>query len=284
MAGVGQAGRAGIELAGRSWGAWVRWTRWAFRLGGGVNTAREVGALGLIALGTLVTERGRASRVMGRLVQEQVLRAGVRLLPLVCFLGVAMGAVIVGQTTLLLEQVGQGAVLGPLLATVVVRELAPLTAALVVLARVGTATVAELGMSRASGEVEALEVLGIDPVHYLVVPRLVGFSAAVVCLAVYLVLVSLGTGYVVAFVRGLELRPMEFAGMVAGALSWVDFPLVGLKTAGFGALTSMVICYHGLARPLRMEEVGEATTRTVAHTLVACLVFDAVFMPVYMVL
>jgi phospholipid/cholesterol/gamma-HCH transport system permease protein len=154
----------------------------------------------------------------------------------------------------------------------------------VVLARVGTATVAELGMARASGELEALEVLGIDPVHYLVVPRMVGFSAAVVCLAVHLVLASMASGYVVAFVRGLDMRPWEFAGMVAGALSWVDFPLLGLKTAGFGVLTSMIICYHGLARPLRMEEVGEATTRTVAHTVVACMLWDALLVPVYLAL
>jgi predicted LPLAT superfamily acyltransferase len=134
------------------------------------------------------------------------------------------------------------------------------------------------------GKVEALEALGIDPVHYLVVPRLVGMSAAVVCLAAYLVLTSLGAGYVVAFIRGLAMTPGDFAGAVAGALSWVDFPLLALKTAGFGVLTSMIICFHGLARPLRMEEVGEATTRTVAHTLVACVVLDGLFVPVYLAL
>ncbi len=263
---------------------WVRWMAWAPWLGNGIETARQVGAFALIAAGTLVTERRRATRVIGPLVQSQVARAGVRVLPIICFMGVAIGALIVSQTTLLLVQVGQADLVGPLLATVVVRELAPLTAALVVLARVGTATVAELGLARAMGEVEALEALGIDPVHYLVVPRLVGMSAAVVCLAAYLVLTSLGAGYVVAFMRGLAMTPGDFAGAVAGALSWVDFPLLALKTAGFGVLTSMIICFHGLARPLRMEEVGEATTRTVAHTLVACVVLDGLFVPVYMAL
>lgn len=276
-----EAHASGASGSGRRVARGMAWVPW---LGTGIDTARQVGAFTLIAFGTLATQRRHATRVIGPMVQAQVARSGVRVLPIICFLGVAIGALIVSQTTLLLVQVGQGNLVGSLLATVVVRELAPLTAALVVLARVGTATVAELGMARAMGEVEALEALGIDPVHYLVVPRLVGMSAAIVCLTGYLVLTALGAGYVVAFARGLSMTPADFAGAVAGALSWVDFPLLALKTAGFGVLTSMIICFHGLARPLRMEEVGDATTRTVAHTVVACVLLDGLFVPVYLAL
>ena len=276
-----EAHASGASGAGHRVARGMAWVPW---LGTGIDTARQVGAFTLIAFGTLATQRRHATRVIGPMVQAQVARSGVRVLPIICFLGVAIGALIVSQTTLLLVQVGQGNLVGSLLATVVVRELAPLTAALVVLARVGTATVAELGMARAMGEVEALEALGIDPVHYLVVPRLVGMSAAIVCLTAYLVLTALGAGYVVAFARGLSMTPADFAGAVAGALSWVDFPLLALKTAGFGVLTSMIICFHGLARPLRMEEVGDATTRTVAHTGVACVLRDGLFVPVYLAL
>jgi ABC-type transporter Mla maintaining outer membrane lipid asymmetry permease subunit MlaE len=77
---------------------------------------------------------------------------------------------------------------------------------------------------------------------------------------------------------------MEFFRVVADALSWVDFPLLALKTLAFGVLTSMIICYHGLADPLRLEDIGRATTRTVAHTLVASLLVDALFLPVYLLL
>ncbi len=212
------------------------------------------------------------------------MRAGVNVLPIVCFLGMALGVVIVGQTVLLLVQVGQTKLMGPLLVTVVVRELAPLTAAMVVLARVGTAAVTELGTARAVGEVEALEALGIDPIHYLVVPKLIGFTVSIVCLTVYMILSALVAGYVVAFFRGLSMEPLEFFQVVADALSWVDFPLLALKTLVFGVLTSMIICYHGLADPLRLEDLGRATTRTVARTLIASLLVDALFLPVYLLL
>lgn len=255
------------------------WVRWLYR---GVDTTRRVGAFTLISLGALFTQRRVAPKVIGPLVQEQVFRAGVRVLPIVFFLGAALGLVIVGQTVLLLVQVGQGTLVGPMMITVMVRELAPLTAALVVLARVGTATVTELGTARAMGEVEALEVLGIDPVHYLVVPRLVGFSVATVSLTTFIAAVSMVSGYVSAFLRGLPMTPGEFMWAVISALSWMDFPLLGLKSLGFGVVTSMVICHHGLAQPLRIEEVGQVTTRTVAHALVGCLVLDGLFLPFYL--
>ena len=250
----------------------------------GLRSSRRIGAFTLIALGTLVTKFGASPRVIRPRAQEEILRAGVNVLPIVCFLGMALGVVIVGQTVLLLVQVGQTKLMGPLLVTVVVRELAPLTAAMVVLARVGTAVVTELGTARAVGEVEALEALGIDPIHYLVVPRLIGFTVSIVCLTVYMILSALVAGYVVAFFRGLSMGPLEFFEVVADALSWVDFPLLALKTLAFGVLTSMIICYHGLADPLRLEDLGRATTRTVARTLIASLLVDALFLPVYLLL
>jgi phospholipid/cholesterol/gamma-HCH transport system permease protein len=251
---------------------------------GTLLSSRRIGAFSLIVLGTLATRRSDASRVIRPLIQYQILRAGIRVLPIVCFLGAALGIVIVGQTVLLLLQVGQMKLAGPLLVNLLIRELAPLAASLVVLARVGTATVAELGTARALGQVEALEALGIDPIHYLIVPRLVGLTTAVVCLTAYMILFALGFGYLFAFLRGLNLAPGEFFGLVSGALEWVDFPLLALKTTAFGLLTSLIICYHGLAQPLRLEEIGEATTRAVAQTVVACLVVDALFIPVYLLL
>jgi phospholipid/cholesterol/gamma-HCH transport system permease protein len=247
-------------------------------------TARRLGSFTLITGATLAQKFGSSGAVIRPLIRQQLVRCGIRLLPLTCFLGAALGLGIVGQVVQLLVQVGQTPLTGALLVTVVIRELAPLTVALVVLARVGTAMVAELGTARALGEVEALEALGVDPIHYLVVPRVVGVTLSVFGLSVYLLLCALAAGYVFAFLRGLPLRPGDFFALIANALSWVDFPLFGLKTLAFGVLISLVICYHGLARPLRLEEVGAATTRTVAQCVVACLTLDAFFIPVYLLL
>lgn len=257
---------------------------WLAAFVGEWRSLTRLGAFILITLATTVRRYRDNSRVIRPQVLGEIHRCGVRLLPIVGFLGVVLGIVFVGQTVSLMEQVGASNFMGTLMVTVFLREMAPMIAGLLVLARVGTASVVELGTARALGEVEALEVLGIDPIHYLVVPRVVGFAAAVVSLTAYLILISLGSGYVFAYARGLKASPMEFFTAIAGAMTAMDFPLLVLKTLLFGALTGWVICYQGLARPMTLEEVGPATTRTVAVCVVGCLLIDAFFITVYLLL
>jgi phospholipid/cholesterol/gamma-HCH transport system permease protein len=257
---------------------------WLAAFVGEWRSLTRLGAFILITLATAVRRYRDNSRVIRPQVLGEIHRCGVRLLPIVGFLGVVLGIVFVGQTVSLMEQVGASNFMGTLMVTVFLREMAPMIAGLLVLARVGTASVVELGTARALGEVEALEVLGIDPIHYLVVPRVVGFAAAVVSLTAYLILISLGSGYVFAYARGLKASPMEFFTAIAGAMTAMDFPLLVLKTLLFGALTGWVICYQGLARPMTLEEVGPATTRTVAVCVVGCLMLDALFITVFLLL
>ena len=146
------------------------------------------------------------------------------------FLSAALGLVVIGQTVSWLTRVGAINFLGTVMVVVVVRELGPLVTALLVLARVGTANVIELGTARAMGEVEALEALGIDPVHYLVVPRVVGMALGVFALTVYLILGALFSGYLWAFVQDVPLRPGDYFRQLAGALSGMDFALLAVKT------------------------------------------------------
>ena len=134
-------------------------------------TLQGLGAFALITLGVMITRFRAARAVIRPLVFAEISRAGLRLLPLFLFMAVALGLVVIGQTVSWLTRVGAINFLGTVMVVVVVRELGPLVTALLVVARVGTANVIELGTARATGEVEALEALGIDSVHYLVVPR-----------------------------------------------------------------------------------------------------------------
>jgi phospholipid/cholesterol/gamma-HCH transport system permease protein len=249
-----------------------------------IETIRRIGAFTLITLGVVATKWRKAPRVIWPQVRHQIARGGVRLLPWASFVGLALGIVIIGQTLALLSRVGATNLSGVLMVTVVVRELGPLAAALLVLARVGTATVVELGTARALGEVEALEALGIDPIHYLVVPRLIGLTVSIFCLSIYLILIALVGGYMFAFLKNLPMPPGEYIGQLAEALRWEDFPLLAFKTIAYGVLISLIICYQGLAQPLSLEDVARATTRTVAQAVVSCVVIDACFIGIYLLL
>lgn len=249
-----------------------------------VDTTHKLLAFGLITLGVLATKFNTAPTVVHPLIRKQISLAGVRLLPMITFLALVLGFAVIGQTVSLLTQVGAQSLAGGVMVTVVVRELGPLLAALVVLLRVGTATVVELGMARAMGEVEALEALGIDPVHFLVVPRVVGLGVAVYALTAYLILGTLASGYLFAFVQDVPLTPGEYFRQIALALSWPDFVLVGLKSVAFGMIISLVTCFQGLARPLQLQDVSIVTTRALVASLLACVALDASFIVVYLLL
>ena len=241
------------------------------------DKVRGLGAFGLITLGVLVTKLNVASPVMHPLIRNQIYRAGVRLLPGVAFIAMAIGFVVVGQTIALLTRVGVQDMAGTIMITVIVRELGPLATALLVLARVGTATVIELATARALGEVEALEALGIDPIHYLVVPRVLGLSLSIFALTVYLILTALVGAYLFAFLQDVPLTPEAYVGQLAAALRWDDFILLTFKTLGFGIIIAVVTCYEGLSRPLRLEDVSGAATRAVESSVILCVALDAVF-------
>ena len=247
-----------------------------------ILTVQGLGAFALITVGVMFSKLGAARTVLRPLVLAQISRAGLQLLPMVLFLAAALGLVVIGQTVSLLSRVGANQYLGMVMVMAVVRELGPLLTALLVLSRVGAANVIELGTARALGEVEALEALGIDPIHYLVVPRVIGMAVGVFALTVYLIIGALISGYLWAFIQDVPLYPGEYLEQLAGALTGLDFVLLALKTGFFGAIIATVTCYHGLAQPLRLEEISGATIRAVAQCVILCVLLDAVFILIYL--
>lgn len=274
------AAQATTEPAVSLWGRYTETTGVAilrsFRI------LQELLAFAMIALGVTATRFNAGRPVVRPLLYQQIWACGVRLLPMIGLLAFALGLVIIGQTVALLTQVGAQEYIGLVMVTVVFRELGPLLTAIIVLARAGTATVVELGTVRALGEVEALESLGIDPIHYLVMPRLIALSVSVFCLTTYAVLIAIGSGWLFAFLQDVPLTIGAYFAQIGDALHWQDFLLLALKTIFFGIVIAVVNCYHGLARPLKVEEVSHVTTRAVVESVIGCVLIDALFIVGYL--
>jgi len=245
-------------------------------------TIQGLGAFALITLGVLLKKQGVAREVMQPRVRQEITRAGVALLPMFLFVALALGFLVIGQTISALAKVGATNYLGATMVIVIVRELGPLLAAMLVLARVGTANVIELGTARALGEVEALEALGIDPVHYLIVPRVIGLALGIFALTIYLIIGSLASGYLFAFLQDVPLKPGDYFRQIAEALDWLDFALLAVKTIAFGFFIAVVTCYHGLAQPLRLEDVSRVAVRAVTQGVIVCVLVDAFFIVWYL--
>ncbi len=248
---------------------------------GSFAVLRELLAFGLIALGVGLSKFMVARRVVHPLIFLEIRRSGLRLLPMVLFLGTALGLLIIGQTVALLTRVGAQQYIGTVMVSVVIRERGPLLTAILVLARAGTSTVVELGTMRALHEVQGLESLGIDPIHYLVVPRMLGLGVAVFALTTYLVLAAILSGLLFTFLQDVPLRPAAYFGQLGEALRWLDFALFGAKTVLFGVVIAVVSCYHGLAHPLGFGDLSHAAERAVVEGVIGCVLLDVIFVAGY---
>ena len=250
-----------------------------------LQTLRGMIAFALITLGVLITKSSKSHRVIYPLIFKEVYRSGVKLIPMFAFTSAALGLAVIGQAAAQLSKIGaSNEWLGTIMVTVVVREIGPLLTAMLVLSRSGTSNVIELGTARALGEVEALESLSIDPIHYLVVPRVVGMALGVFALTVYFIAGALISGYACAFLQNVALRPADYLQQLADGLVYMDFAILALKSTAFGILIAVITCYHGLAQPLQLEQVSRATISAVAQSILACVLLDAFFILIYIVL
>ncbi len=209
-------------------------------------------------------------RVVNEQVRLQIKFTGIDALTLVVAVGMGLGAVTVIQAFTQLSALGAEAYIGPILVLIVIRELGPLLAAILVIGRSATAIAAELASMKLNDEVDALEAFGIDPHQYLLLPRALGAVVSLFALMACFDAAALAGGFLVARLRfGLPLGP--FLEGVRGALTYADLWITPLKAFLFGGAIAFHAAYYGLAVHRSQTEVPQAVTRTV----VAC--FGVVF-------
>ena len=233
------------------------------RLVAAVAYTVEVFLLAYLAFRAVAFDRAQGLRAVLRVVSAQIFFTGWQALPLVTVLALAAGGIVVMQASAQLSLIGNADMVGNLMIVVIVREVGPLLTALLVIARSGTAVASELGNMRVGREIEALESLGIDPLSFIVFPRLVGGVISVLCLAFYFDVIALFGGF--ALTRLLHDMPFEFyAASLARAFGPQDAALFFLKNGFSGVIIFLVACRQGLSVKQSSHEVPNATTTAVS--------------------
>jgi len=158
-----------------------------------------------------------------------------------------------------------------------VRELYPVMAGIIVGARIGANLAANLATMQISEQVEALEVMGVDPMHHLVAPRLWAVTLMVPVLCAYAIVIGLAASYVAA-VAQLDLNSGTFIAQLKSQVQWTDLAAGVLKGLVFGWLVACIACFHGYSAKKRdgAEGVGIATNRAIVQASVACIVFNMI--------
>jgi phospholipid/cholesterol/gamma-HCH transport system permease protein len=165
--------------------------------------------------------------------------------------------------------------LGGLFALIVMREFAPLVCAIVMAGVVGTAICADLGARKIREELDALMVLGIDPIRSLVVPRFLALMALTGLFDVYALLFGTFGGMLVTLSNGAPLGPF-FSTYFTNATT-VEFAASLIKTTIFGAVIALVCCYKGLTASGGSEGVGRAVNQAIVIAFLAIGAIDYVF-------
>ena len=234
-----------------------------------------VGELG-VALATALLNLRRVRWKDTLQIAESV---GVNALPIVVLIGFLMGLIMAFQAAIPLGRFGAQLYVANLIGLSVLRELGPLMTAIVVAGRSGSAFAAELGTMKVREEIDALITMGLDPVRFLVVPRVIAAVLMTPLLTIFADLVGLIGGSTVLLSLGFSLT--TFFHQVQSAVSYGS--LVGglVKAFVFGILVAGIGCLRGLQTKTGATAVGESATQAVVSGIVLITITDGIFSVVY---
>ena len=209
-------------------------------------------------------------------------RAGIDALPIVLLIGFLLGLILAFMSAASFRQFGVEVYVADLIAIGLFRELGPLITAIILAGRSGSAFAAEIGSMKVNEEIDALETMGLPPVVFLALPRVIASTLVMPILSIFSVVAGLIGGVIVLFSVGVPAS--TYWSHVIAATSLTNILLGLLKAAVFGVLVGLVGCSHGLMASRTADAVGRAATAAVVGSLVLITVFDGIFAVLFFLL
>ncbi len=209
-------------------------------------------------------------------VLQHMLFMGVRSTLIVVVVSGFMGMIISMQMAYILKKFEATLYTGSLVGVSFARELGPLLAAIVLSGRVGASIAAELGTMKVDEEIEALHVMGINPLRYLVSPRILAILIMLPCLTMLADVVGIVGGFVIG-VCNLFIEPMLYVQKTFDALVLKDLFTGLIKSFFFAFIIGIIGCYQGLTVKGGAEGVGKGTQNAVVVSIVLVILADCFF-------
>jgi phospholipid/cholesterol/gamma-HCH transport system permease protein len=208
-------------------------------------------------------------------VLDQFFEIGNASLLMVCILSFFIGGVIALQTGPVLVERGLASAVGGLVGLSMCKELAPVMMSILIAGRIGSAMAAEIGSMRVYQEIDALRTMNINPVHYLVLPRIIAIAVALPLLVIFAILVGWLGG---ALVSANNIRiDISFQAFFMNLRDVVDLPDVAngvFKSLCFALVIGLVSCHQGLVTIGGPRGIGRSVTKAVVNSIVLIVLFD----------
>jgi phospholipid/cholesterol/gamma-HCH transport system permease protein len=250
----------------------------AVEVGEGVLTIagglkEEVTFIGEVSLG-LVANLARPKAMRWREVWRIFETAGINALPIISLISLLVGLIIAFEAAAPFAMFGAQIFIANMLGLIMARELSGLMTAVILAGRSGSAFAAELGTMKVNEELNALETMGLSPMRFLVVQRVLAGILLTPLLTVYSIFVAIMGGVLVMMAMGFSLDTIYI--QMAETLKWRDIAIGVGKGVIFGALIGGIGCLRGLQTKQGPSAVGESTTRAVVTTILLVIIADAV--------
>ncbi|HVU16020.1 MAG TPA: ABC transporter permease [Candidatus Didemnitutus sp.] len=215
---------------------------------------------------------------------SEIQACGAMALPIVGLISFLVGVTMAYTGSLVVRQYGGDIWLADMVGLAVVREMGPMMAAVVLAGRTGAAFAATLGNMKANEEIDALQTLGVSPVDFLVMPRIVALFLMMPLLALYSDAVGVLGGMAIAYAPPMHIPPSLYWAETKSIVDLSDINTGLLKAATFGLVIGLVGCLRGLQADRNAAGVGEAATRAVVTAILLIVVSDAVFAVIFNIL
>src|SRR5208282_3283483 len=251
------------------------------------ETIGEATINGLAYVGSLARLSGGAARAVvidpfrGRKIRfsraiHQAMSVGVGAIPIVSLISLFVGTILALQGAYQLRKLGALQLVASAVAIVMTRELGPLMTAIVVIGRSGSAFAAEIGTMKVNEEIDALETMALEPVHFLVAPKFVAMAVMMPCLTTWADFMGVAGGGLFG-VTNAGFTWASYFRATLDALVLRDIFTGLIKSVMFGLVITAVGCQEGLSTGLGSEEVGRSTTAAVVKSIFLVVTVDLVF-------
>lgn len=212
---------------------------------------------------------------------QQAAQLGSEALPIVALLSLIIGFILALQSGVQLKNFGANVFIADLLAITMVREMAPLITAIIVAGRSGSAIASEIATMEVTEEIDALKMMALNPIAYVVVPKFHAITIVMPLLVMFSILVSILGGAFIA-IGMLEIAPQTFFSRAIDIIAIKDLFITFGKSIWFAWVIVIIGSYYGFQVKGGAEGVGKATTAAVVSSIFAVILFDAVFSLLYL--
>lgn len=256
------------------------WLQRFLRLGERVYQVVDHGRDLLRLIGQLLLDFARLLRAPRdgpwRDVSGQLYRIGATAMPITALVGFLIGVVLAYLMSQQLRKFGADAFIVDVLGIALIRELAPVLAAILIAGRSGSSITAQIGVMRVTEELDAMRVMGIAQGYRLVMPRAIAMAIAMPLITVWTTLAALFGGILAADLS-MGITPAYFISALPATVELANLTLAMSKAVVFGVLIALVGCHYGLRVKPNTESLGEGTTASVVTSITVVILVDALF-------